>query len=261
MLKNLNMKKLLSLCVIFGLSWLSAQGVSDYKFLYVPKKFTDFEVNQYQLNTLLKEALQAKKYIVIQAEIQNWPSELRLNPCLVATAELLDDSSMLRTKVLLRFTDCNSKVLGETKASSFEKDFDLGFQEALKTALEKVPSSAPKPIATTSIVDIKEDLPPVNEQEIKEEIKKEEPAATSKKTEMYVNGSLRLLKIHLSESQFILVNSSIPFATFKKTTKNEVFRVVLENGTSTLGYSENGNLVIEMPAADGNYQKMVFEKK
>ena len=41
----------------------------------------------------------------------------------------------------------------------------------------------------------------------------------------------------------------------------DVYRVTLENGTSTIGYSENGNLVIEIPTSDGNYKKEVFTAK
>jgi hypothetical protein len=67
-------------------------------------------------------------------------------------------------------------------------------------------------------------------------------------------------KIQISKDQFILVSSSssVPFATFKNTTKSDVYRVTLENGISTLGYTENGNLVIEIPINDGNYKKEVF---
>ena len=67
-------------------------------------------------------------------------------------------------------------------------------------------------------------------------------------------------KIQISKDQFILVSSSssVPFATFKNTTKSDVYRVTLENGTSTIGYSENGNLVIEIPTNDGNYKKEIF---
>ena len=48
---------------------------------------------------------------------------------------------------------------------------------------------------------------------------------------------------------------------FKNTTKSDVYRVTLENGTSTLGYTENGNLVIEIPTNDGNYKKVVLIAK
>jgi hypothetical protein len=50
-------------------------------------------------------------------------------------------------------------------------------------------------------------------------------------------------------------SSSVPFATFKNTAKADVYRVTLENGTSTLGYTENGNLVIEIPTSDGDFKR------
>ena len=55
-------------------------------------------------------------------------------------------------------------------------------------------------------------------------------------------------------------SSSVPFATFKNTTKSDVYRVTLENGISTLGYTENGNLVIEIPTNDRNYKKKFYSE-
>ncbi len=85
----------------------------------------------------------------------------------------------------------------------------------------------------------------------------------AKKAESYSNGAMSFQKIQISKDQFILVSSSssVPFATFKNTTKADVYRVILENGTSTLGYTENGNLIIEIPTNDGNYKKEVFTAK
>jgi hypothetical protein len=53
-------------------------------------------------------------------------------------------------------------------------------------------------------------------------------------------------------------SSSVPFATFKNTAKADVYRVTLENGTSTLGYTENGNLVIEIPTSDGDFKRSFY---
>lgn len=259
------MKKLLFLLAIVCFSVIQAQSISDYEYVYVPQKFKNFDTNKYNLNTLLKKALEQKNYKVLQDDMQNWPENLRLNPCMVANAELLDNSNMLRTRVILQFTDCKKNMLSETKATSLEKEFDLGFQEALKLSLANVPVSQPKAIVTDIKQTIKETTPlPIDQKEIKELKKEETPApTTSKMAESYSNGKINLLKIQISENQFILVSnsSSVPFATFRNTTKKEVYRVQLENGTQTLGYLENGNLVIEIPSSDGNYQKAVFEKK
>ena len=253
------MKK--SLAFIFSLFTvivIFSQNISDYEYIYVPKKFKNFEVNEYKLNTLLKNALINKKYKIIQEELVNWPIELRQNPCKVLNAELLNASSMFKNKVNLQFTDCKEKVVLESKASSDYKEFDLGYQDALKTSLIKVPASSPKTF------DVKETIQPEEPRIIDKQVA--QPVATKEtvtKTESYTNGKISLQKVQISKDQFILVSSSssVPFATFKNTTKADVYRVVLENGTSTLGYLENGNLVIEILANDGDYKKEVFTVK
>jgi hypothetical protein len=253
------MKK--SLAFIFSLFTvivIFSQNISDYEYIYVPKKFKNFDENEYKLNTLLKNALINKKYKIIQEELVNWPIELRQNPCKVLNAELLNASSMFKNKVNLQFTDCKEKVVLESKASSDYKEFDLGYQDALKTSLIKVPASSPKTF------DVKETIQPEEPRIIDKQVA--QPVATKEtvtKTESYTNGKISLQKVQISKDQFILVSSSssVPFATFKNTTKADVYRVVLENGTSTLGYLENGNLVIEILANDGDYKKEVFTVK
>jgi hypothetical protein len=55
--------------------------------------------------------------------------------------------------------------------------------------------------------------------------------------------------------------SSVPFATFKSTSKDAVFLVKLADGNTTIGYFENGSIVIDMPQADGKFSKEVFAVK
>lgn len=263
------MKKIVSLSLLFCLSIMYGQKLSDYEYIYVPTKFKDFDANKYNLNTLLKKALEGKKYKVIQEEMSDWSPELRQNPCKVLNAELLNDSNMFRNRVKLQFTDCQKKLVSETKGNSFYKEFDLGFQDALQQSLTSIPTSMPNPNLISSGVKetVREEIPtPINEKVAKEEKKDSATPETSsepKKAEAYTNGKVNLQKIQISKDQFILVSSSssVPFATFKSTTKTDFYRVTLENGVSTLGYYENGNLIIEIPLTDGNLKKEVFEKK
>ena len=73
----------------------------------------------------------------------------------------------------------------------------------------------------------------------------------------------RLNKINLSNGEFILVNpnNSVPFATFKPSAKKDVFRVQLQDETATLGYVENGKILVEIPNADGSFKNEEFLKK
>ena len=250
------------------------QNISDYQYIYVPAKFKDFEANQYNLNTQLKKALIDKKYTIIHEEMTDWPAELRENPCKVLTADLLNDSNMFRNRVKLQFTNCQKKVVSETKGNSLYKEYDLGFEDALNLSLKTIPTSSPNPNLFVADLksSIKKEIPrPIDLKEVKE-IKNEEPVSTppvptksveSKKAESYTNGKVNLQKVQISKDQFILVSSasSVPFATFKNTAKADVYRVTLENGTSTLGYTENGNLVIEIPINDGDFKREVFIAK
>jgi hypothetical protein len=52
------MKKSFALAFLFFTLIFSAQNITDYEYIYVPKKFKDFEANEYNLNTLLKKTLQ-----------------------------------------------------------------------------------------------------------------------------------------------------------------------------------------------------------
>ena len=67
----------------------------------------------------------------------------------------------------------------------------------------------------------------------------------------------------IDSNQFILAKSgsSVPFAVFKATSKNSVFIVKLADGNTTIGYFENGNIVVDIPQTDGRYSKEVFTAK
>ncbi len=232
------------------------QKVSDYKYISLPAKFLTFKKEDYGLGEMLTKALKSKNYIVISEDKLQWPAEAQSNPCNVLTADVVNDSGLLRNKVLLQFKDCNDKVISSTKESSNIKEYKEGFQDALKQTFVSIsPASPVSQVAAAVAVAAQESSVPV------------EPVASSAPAEntavRFSNGKMDLQKIQIDASQFILVgnNSSSPFATFKATTKNDVFRVKLQNGESTLGYYENGNIVIEMPQGNGNYTKEVFSKK
>ncbi|WP_419868825.1 hypothetical protein [Chryseobacterium sp. CT-SW4] len=253
------MKKIFVFLFSFGLSMVFGQKVSDFRYVHIPEKFESFKDNQYGLDTFLAKALKGKKYVVVQGSKDSWPSELNGNPCSVINAEVLNDSSFLRNKVQLKFKDCNDKEILSAKGSSNIKDYEEGYQDALMQALTSVPVSNP---VNAIVVEQKK--------EVKQEIVKKE-AVTEVSTsstenqgaQKFSNGKTNLQKIQISSTQFILVdgNSSVPYATFNTTGKKDVFRVKLSNGAHTIGYWEDGNVVIELPASGEEYTKETFYKK
>ncbi|SHL48588.1 hypothetical protein [Chryseobacterium polytrichastri] len=246
------MKKLsiliLTICSIISFG----QKVSDYKYVSIPEKFQTFK-NSFNLETFLAKGLKGKKYVILQGDKLQWPSELMGNSCSIINADVINDKTMLRNRVIIQFKDCNDKVILESKGSSTIKEFEEGFQDALMQALVTVPISNP-----VAIVAKNETTTSTNN--ISSTVSSQVVESNGAK---YSNGKLDVQKVQIDNNHFILVkpNSSIPFATFKATTKRDVFRVKLENGDLTIGYFENGNIIIEIPQTNGEYAKETFSGK
>jgi hypothetical protein len=246
------MKNILIILFLFLIAIVKAQTISDYKYIVIPTEFNDFKENKnYGLSKLLEKSLTAKKYTILPETKSDWPSDALMNPCSILNAELLDDKSMFRNKIILQFKDCSNKIIFLEKGGSMIKEFEPGFQDALKQTLVKIPSSNPKiqTITKTEANNIQEQSKTTNTNSVE-----------TKMAQKFSNGKLNLQKIQIDRNQFILVdgNSSVPFATFKVTTKQDVFRVKLSSGESTIGYFENGNIIIEIPKANGDYSKENF---
>lgn len=233
------------------------QKVSDYKYISLPAKLETFK-EDFGLSDLLTKTLRSKSYTVIPSDKLQWPVDAQSNPCDVLIANIINDSGFLRNKVLVQFKDCNDKVISSIKGASNIKEYKEGYQDALKQTFTSIspanPINQPK-IASNNVQDIT----------VSSQVKTENTVSSSSDNNAvkFSNGKMDLQRIQIDNGQFILVNSnsSSPFATFKATTKNDVFRVKLQNGDSTLGYFENGNIVIEIPQSNGEYAKEIFSRK
>ncbi len=256
------MFKILSVCFLIGTSVaLSAQNINAYEYISVPAKFADKKINTYNLNAILSKSLQAKKYKVVSDNIAEWPMELQQNPCLVAKADILDDSSWLRNKVVLQFKDCNDKIIASSKGDSDAKEFEIGFPDALKKSLTSVAASSPGASKLSA--------KPQNVQQVATTNTTSTTITTTNNTvqtssaDAFSDGNVNLQKVNISGSQFILVkpNSSQAYATFTETGKQGLYRVVLENKTAAFAYFENGNLVVEVPQKDGTFSQRIMSVK
>lgn len=251
------MKKVAFLLSIVLITFVKSQTVSDYKYILIPQEFNDFkESRSYNLNGILEKFLKGKKYTVLSETKSNWPVDALSNPCQVLSAEVLDDKSMFRNKVIVQFKDCNNKVVLAQKGMSTIKEFEPGFQDALKQAIVQIPVSNP----SEAVQKLAESKPQETIKTSGETTINTVVSPTTKTAQKYTKGNLTLQKIQIDDSQFILVdgNSSVPFATFKSTAKKDVYRVKLGSGESTIGYYENGNIVIEMPKSNGEFSNEVF---
>ncbi|MFP7657530.1 hypothetical protein [Chryseobacterium proteolyticum] len=244
---------ILTVCSILAFG----QKVSDYKYISIPEKFSTFK-ESFDLDITLAKALKGKKYVVLQGSREQWPAEAKENPCNIVNADVIDDSGFLRNKVIVQFKDCHDKVLLTGKGASNIKDYKEGFQDALKQTFVSIPVSYPTIIAAPAETKTNEQVQVASIQD-----NTNTASSTGTSVNKYSNGAVTLQKIQIDNSQFILVksDSSVPYATFKETTKKEVFRVKLANGDNTIGYYENGNIVIEIPTGNGSYSKDVYAGK
>lgn len=255
---NLFKMKKISLVIFTAYSMLAfSQKVSDYKYVSLPPKFVTFK-EDFGLADMLTKALKSKNYTIIPYDKLQWPAEAQANPCGVLMADVVNDSGLLRNRVLLQFKDCNDKVISSTKGSSNIKEFKEGFQDALKQTFVSVSPSSPA-VPTTAV----NTTATISSGAETKETETTSSVASDNNAVKFSNGKIDVMKVQLDSNQFILVNanSSSPYATFKTTTKADVFRVKLQNGDITLGYYESGNIVIEMPKANGEYGKEIFIKK
>ena len=248
------MKKFLQISSVLLVSVLYGQQISDYHYILIPDTFANSKANRYDLDKLLSAQLQAKKFIVIT---ENSPESKNL--CEYLKAEISDTGNMLTNKVQIEFKDCYNKSLAILDGKSRSKDIEEGMQDALKNAMINIPLSNPVKNAAA----LQKESAPINTQ--KEE-KTENIASqisttnTTEKANVYSNGSLSLNKILLSNGEFILAdpNSSAPYGIFKPSTKKDTYRVQLQDGTTTLGYLEDGEIIVEIPNADGSFKKEIF---
>ncbi len=247
------MKKLLSAVLLSASIIGFAQNISDYKYIYIPKDL-EKSINKYNLDKTLAASLTSKRYTIIQDKIENWPRELQDNKCQILTANIMDDSSFLKNKIKVLYKDCNEKIILEAKGASPEKEYELGYPQALKESVIKVPISNPKEIIN---------LTPVVEKPTEQIVERESQKATSTQASVFTNGKETFQRIDIANGQFILVspNSSTPYATFKESSKKIVYHVKLQNGESTLAYLENGNIILEIPESNNTYKKEVFQPK
>ncbi|WP_228451944.1 hypothetical protein [Chryseobacterium sp. G0186] len=253
------MKKLSIVLLAIASTAAFGQNVSDYKYISVPEKFQTFKNNSYGLEAYLSKALKTKNYVVLPASIDQWPSEAKDNSCNVLNADVQNDKSLFTNKVILQFKDCNNKVILESKGRSDIKEFEEGFPDALKQALVKVTTSSP-----TAILPAKVQASNVSNTAQTTAASSEVATSTvSSAAGSYSNGKIDVQKIQIDANQFILAKSgsSVPFAVFKVTSRKDVFIVKLADGSTTIGYFENGNIVIDIPQADGRYSKEVFTGK
>ena len=109
--------------------------VNNYKFIVVPDQF-DFlkQKDEYKTSSLTKFLLKKNGFTVV-LNSEQYPKDLRDNPCSGLKALVLDKSSMFKIKVIIELRDCSNGLLYTSEEGvSKLKEYKKGFQEAIRNA-------------------------------------------------------------------------------------------------------------------------------
>jgi hypothetical protein len=130
------LKTLLSFSFITMLTCSVQAQLDSYKYVVVPKKFDGFKYeNQFRTSTQIKFLFSQNGYTAIYED--QIPPDLAGDPCKGVRVMLIDDSSLLATKVRLGLRDCNGAVVYESgEGKSKTKEYELAYREAINGAFE-----------------------------------------------------------------------------------------------------------------------------
>ena len=117
----------------------SQSNLNSYKYVIVPNKF-DFLKNkdQYQLNSLT-QFLFNKYGLEALMEGEAYPEDLAKNRCLAVRSDVINESSMFKTKLGVELKDCSDQLVYTSElGESREKDYAKAYMQALRAAFKSI---------------------------------------------------------------------------------------------------------------------------
>lgn len=157
------MKKI-ALLLLFVSFMSYSQGVNNYQYVIVPKKFDSFKSDdRFGLNTAVKLLLQKYGFKAYFSD-ESFADDT-VNRCDFLTADLINESGIMVTKVRVALKDCKGNIVYKTElGTSREKQYSIAYNQALRAAAKsfetlgyryegKVSSSEPtveKPVVRVS---------------------------------------------------------------------------------------------------------------
>lgn len=113
--------------------------LNPFKYIIVPKQY-DFlkEENQYRVNSMTKYLFEQNGFRTLY-QGDAYPADLNANPCLAATAIVLNESGAFTTKLIITLKDCRDKEVFRTiEGKSKIKEFEKTYIDALKKSFVSI---------------------------------------------------------------------------------------------------------------------------
>ena len=256
------MTRILLLTVFVLTSSLAfSQNESDFKYVIVPEKFSNFEQNEFRMNYHLIRLLEDKNYEILNTNPESWPEEVKQNVCLALKADVIKGKKFLKNKVDLVFTDCQEKEINRHEGISSEKNYVTGYPDALKNAVQTLRNSFPKKLdyQPKSVSYVTTPSPEIKIQgNISENSWKEKGIEFS-------NGNQTVILTELKDGSYILIqkdNSAI-IAQLIPSSKEGIYHTTIQGSAGnyyTIGFYDGSKLSIEFKNDNQSYQLTEFLK-
>lgn len=125
--------------IIFQTSLDAQIDLNEYKYVSVPDRFDFLKTNdQYQMNSLTQFLLTKKGFTVLES-IENYPSDLAANSCLLLDVNVEKIKGFLKTKLEVQFINCKKEVVFRSGiGTSKEKDFKMAYHQAIRAAFDSM---------------------------------------------------------------------------------------------------------------------------
>ncbi|WP_350287152.1 hypothetical protein [uncultured Croceitalea sp.] len=169
------MKKTLLFILALVLTQFALHAQFDeYKYIVVPIKFDAFKnQNEYKTSTLTKYLIAKEGFNVVYDNAM--PDDLNKNRCLGAYVDLVDNSSLFSTKLLINVKDCEGNIVftteeGRTKIKEYNEAYKAALNQACNSFIGLEHNYLPKepvvdePITVSFKNDVKSLDKPANEE-------------------------------------------------------------------------------------------------
>ena len=125
--------------IIFQTSLYAQTDLNQYKYVSVPDRFDFMKTNdQFQMSSLTQFLLTKKGFTVLES-IENYPSDLAANSCLLLDVNVEKIKGFLKTKLEIQFINCKKEVVFRSAiGTSKEKDFKMAYHQAIRAAFDSM---------------------------------------------------------------------------------------------------------------------------
>lgn len=130
----MKLRRTLVILLVVLLGQAAEAQLDRYKYFVVPLQFDGFKnQNQFRTSTLIKHLFTQYGYPAFYDDAI--PPDLASRPCQGLRVGLVENSSLLHTKVKLTLKDCYGQVVYETlEGKSKTKEYELAYREAIEEA-------------------------------------------------------------------------------------------------------------------------------